>query len=149
MFTGALLVVAVAGQSLGPPASASRANSVADVLEVLVRVVAAENCASKVCYVTVDGVAPSVRLLDRLTHFPHVQGMPKTGLPAGERQGARIIDLGPVHFASATRAGAGASVSDDWAGTGTFTTSDSCRYHFERIADRWDLRQTETACMIF
>jgi hypothetical protein len=143
-----LLALAVAGQSLGPPGSATRSADVAAVLETLLRAVAAEHCGSKVCYVTVGGKAPGLRVLDRLALVPHVRGMPATGLPTDERSGARVIDLSPVRFESRDRARADASVDDDWSGTGTLVTSESCRYHFVRGASGWELRAKETMCVV-
>jgi len=142
-----LLVLAVAAQTLGPPGSPTRSADVAAVLETLLRAVAAENCGSRVCYVTVDGKAPSPRVLARVANVPHVRGMPATGLPAAER-GARVIDLSPVRFETVDRAGADASVADDWAGTGQFVATEACRYHLRRDAGGWQLQAKETMCVV-
>jgi hypothetical protein len=141
-----LLALAAAVPPLGPPGTPARAADVASVLETLVRAVANENCEGGVCYVTVDGKAPSRRVVERLARVPRVRPIPATGLPVGERN--RVIDLSPVRFASRDRATADASVSDDWSGSGTLVASESCRYHFKRSVDGWELQAMETVCVV-
>jgi hypothetical protein len=143
---GLTLCALVAGQVLGPPGSPSRSAAVVAILETLVRSVAADSCGNGVCYVSVNGRAPSQRFRERLDDVPHVRPLPASGPPGGERGGARVVNVSSVHSRSDDRAEVDASVTD-LVGT-AFDVASSCRYHFLRGANGWELQPTQTMCVV-
>ena len=103
---------------------------------------AAEHCGGTVCYVSVDGKMPRRQFAERLAEVPNVRPLPEKGVPPGERERATFVNLSSVRFRSANRAEANGSVANDLAGT--LLATESCRYHFMRRANGWELQPKET-----
>jgi hypothetical protein len=139
-------ILAVIGQAVGPSGSPARSADVLNVLEDLVRTVAAESCDGSSCYVSVDGKPPSDRFRERLRRVPHVRAMPTSGLPPAQSEGAIVVDLSSVYFRSASKAEAQATVL--WGVGGQLLATESCRYQFARQSQRWELQASETRCLV-